>query len=152
MSIRGLPQLVGLELHYCPSSGSSHGVRDFILHHLPAFHSEHSQVAFSLIRKSHRHPVLIGSYRNGRSVVVPLRQKLSKEVLGHANQLRSSIGRTSPPRYWPLAQSRNSSIQGHWVDARNFEPLQVQINRIIEKDQKVLGVAQKLTNQTNNKQ
>lgn len=151
MSIRGVSQLVRLELNYCSSSGSSAGAREFIRSELPQFHSAHSALPIDLVRKSNRHPVLIGHYLNGRRVLVPLRGKAGQEVLQHAKQLRASIGRTSPPRYWPLAQTRSPSIQGHWSDACHYVPLQDQVTRLVQQSERIIGVAQPKT-ENNEKQ
>ena len=75
MSIRGVYQLMRLELKYCDHSGSSRHLRNFLENHLKTLREEWSHLDITTTVRRGRHPHVTGTYRNGRQKTVDLKNK-----------------------------------------------------------------------------
>ena len=75
MSIRGVYQLMRLELKYCDHGGSSRHLRNFLENHLKTLREEWSHLDITTTVRRGRHPHVTGTYRNGRQKTVDLKNK-----------------------------------------------------------------------------
>ena len=80
MSIRGVWQLLRLNVNYCDHSGSSRHVRAFVRSGLTEYAAEypHAEVT-STVRRGH-HPHVTAHFRNGNEKTVDLRNKTEEEI------------------------------------------------------------------------
>ena len=95
MSIRGVYQLMRLELKYCDHSGSSRHLRNFLENHLKTLREEWSHLDITTTVRRGRHPHVTGTYRNGRQKTVDLKNKEEEKIRYHLNFLFTEKGRKS---------------------------------------------------------
>ena len=115
MSIRGVWQLVKLNVNYCDHSGSSRCIRPFIQNGLTEYAREypHAEVT-STIRRG-RHPHMVGHFLNGNTKTVDLRNIEIEQVKFHLHYMFSEKGKKGGG---PVKNGRkftvNKSVQGGW--------------------------------------
>mmetsp|Transcript_15985 Transcript_15985/g.25801 ORF Transcript_15985/g.25801 Transcript_15985/m.25801 type:complete len:140 (+) Transcript_15985:316-735(+) len=116
MSIRGIFQLLKLNVSYCSHDGSSRGMRAFIDGgFLQEFADKYPHVEVVPVAKRGHHPFLHGEFRRGKVKHVDLRKKTPSEIAfqmhymfsekggGSTNSIKGSKKHTSTP-----------SVQGVW--------------------------------------
>uniref|UniRef100_A0A7S0RL48 Large ribosomal subunit protein mL43 n=1 Tax=Chlamydomonas leiostraca TaxID=1034604 RepID=A0A7S0RL48_9CHLO len=113
MAKYGVFMLEKLVLQYCPSGGSSRGMRAFVQHMLPALEEAQPQIECQAKTVSGRHPFLIAYYRNGRSKPVCVKNADPAAIQDAVYWLRSSHGRGQDDKVVSRRLvSRNPSVQG----------------------------------------
>jgi large subunit ribosomal protein L43 len=85
----------------------------FIKHYLPAFVAKHPQIEFSVSPRPRKHPVIIGSYINGRQRAVCVRNLQPNQIIKKVEALRDSNGEKNKRTSKPVT-SINESVRGIW--------------------------------------
>ncbi|KAK4992275.1 39S ribosomal protein L51, mitochondrial [Elasticomyces elasticus] len=102
-----------LDFHYCDWAGSSKGMNAFLKHTLPAFARQNPQVEITISPRPRKHPVIRGTYINGREKAVCVRNMEKEQVLEKANLLRDASGEKLRKVTKPV-KSLNESVRGIW--------------------------------------
>ncbi|TKA21897.1 hypothetical protein B0A50_08594 [Salinomyces thailandicus] len=102
-----------LDFHYCDWAGSSRGMNTFLKQTLPAFARRHPGIEISVSPRPGRHPVIRGSYINGKQRAICVRNMQPTEILDKANLLKSASGEKLKRTRQPVT-SFNESVRGVW--------------------------------------
>ncbi|KAK5163087.1 thioredoxin-like protein [Cryomyces antarcticus] len=102
-----------LDFHYCDWAGSSKGMNSFLQSHLPAFAASNPQIEITVSPRPRKHPVIKGTYINGREKAVCVRNMEVKEILAKAELLRDANGEKLRKAKKPV-KSANESVRGIW--------------------------------------
>jgi len=115
MSIRGVYQLMRLDLKYCDHSGSSRHLRNFLENHLKTLREDWSHLDITTTVRRGRHPNVTGTYRSGRQKTVDLKNKEEKQIRHHLDFLFSEKGRKSNTKMPGSGKITDTpSVQGMW--------------------------------------
>lgn len=93
MATRGVYQLKKLALVFCDWGGSSRGAREFIRQDIAGFARRTPDARVEATVRRNRHPVLIGTYLNGNTKVIGVKNTDAREILNYAMFLRNQSGR-----------------------------------------------------------
>mmetsp|Transcript_4923 Transcript_4923/g.7427 ORF Transcript_4923/g.7427 Transcript_4923/m.7427 type:complete len:130 (-) Transcript_4923:318-707(-) len=113
MATHGIFQLKKLAINYCPQSGSSRGVRDFLLSHIIPFAKSNPQIAFETSQRRGKHPFLRAEYLEGTFQNIGIKNNTPKEILNICYRLRSRSSGITEKFAKPVVSGRKS-IQGRW--------------------------------------
>lgn len=102
-----------MEFGYCDWSGSSRGMNTFLKTHLTEFASNNPQIQFTIKKRPHSHPIIRGSYINGREKVICVRNMKESEILQKCQLLKDASGLQLKKRRHPV-ESENESVRGIW--------------------------------------
>jgi len=102
-----------LDFHYCDWAGSSRGMKLFLQQKLPEFAKQNPAVEMTVSPRRHRHPIIRGSYINGREKVICVRNMDPQQILQKAELLRDASGAKLKRITRPVA-SLNESPRGIW--------------------------------------
>ena len=115
MSIRGVWQLLRLNINYCDHSGSSRHIRAFINKGLTEYAAEYPHAEVTSTVRRGKHPHVTAEFRNGNTKTVDLRNKTEEEIRFQLHYLFSEKGKAGGG---PIKSGRrftkNPSIQGGW--------------------------------------
>ncbi|KAK4944950.1 hypothetical protein LTR28_008127 [Elasticomyces elasticus] len=100
-----------LDFHYCDWAGSSKGMKCAPL--MAAFARQNPQVEITISPRPRKHPVIRGTYINGREKAVCVRNMEKEQVLEKANLLRDASGEKLRKVTKPV-KSLNESVRGIW--------------------------------------
>lgn len=104
-----------LDFHYCDWAGSSRGMNAFLTHLLPSFASSHPQIEITVSPRPHSHPVIKGTYVNGREKVICVRNLEMRQILKKAELLRDTSGeKLRKVKGGRVVESLNESVRGIW--------------------------------------
>ncbi|KAK3701211.1 39S ribosomal protein L51, mitochondrial [Vermiconidia calcicola] len=106
-----------LDFHYCDWAGSSKGMNAFINTHLARFASANPTVELTVSPRPGKHPVIRGTYINGREKAVCVRNMTPHEILEKANYLRGASGeklKRSGRAGRTVVRSQTESVRGVW--------------------------------------
>ncbi|CCG84476.1 protein of unknown function [Taphrina deformans PYCC 5710] len=106
-------QCKNIEFGYCEWAGSSRGLNRFLQTKLPRFAAQNSQINFSVTKRPHSHPIVRGTYINGREKVICVRNMDESEILQKCELLKNSSGNKLKRRRHPV-ESSNESVRGIW--------------------------------------
>ena len=113
MSIRGVWQLLRLNINYCDHSGSSRHIRAFINKGLTEYAAEYPHAEVTSTVRRGKHPHVTAEFRNGNTKTVDLRNKTEEEIRFQLHYLFSEKGKAGGG---PIKSGRrftkNPSIQG----------------------------------------
>eukprot|EP00230_Micromonas_polaris_P004321 CAMPEP_0119207648 /NCGR_PEP_ID=MMETSP1327-20130426/91_1 /TAXON_ID=38833 /ORGANISM="Micromonas pusilla, Strain RCC2306" /LENGTH=145 /DNA_ID=CAMNT_0007204057 /DNA_START=154 /DNA_END=590 /DNA_ORIENTATION=+ len=93
MSIRGVWQLVKLNVNYCDHSGSSRFIRPFIMNGLTEYAQNHPHAEVTSTVRRGRHPHMTGEFRNGNTKTVNLRNMEMDDITFHLSYMFSEKGK-----------------------------------------------------------
>ncbi|KAI9718034.1 MAG: hypothetical protein M1812_004292 [Candelaria pacifica] len=102
-----------LDFHYCDWAGSSRGMNLFLTHDLPQFARANPQIEISVSPRPRKHPVIKGSYINGREKAICVRNLEKGQILQKAELLRDASGEKLKRVTKPV-RSTNESVRGIW--------------------------------------
>ncbi|KZF26608.1 mitochondrial ribosomal protein subunit L51 [Xylona heveae TC161] len=102
-----------LDFHYCDWAGSSRGMNAFLKNTLPAFARANPQVEINVSPRPRKHPVIKGTYINGREKAVCVRNLEKEQILKKAELLRDASGEQLKRVTKPIS-STNESVRGIW--------------------------------------
>ncbi|KAI9709587.1 MAG: 39S ribosomal protein L51, mitochondrial [Bogoriella megaspora] len=102
-----------LDFHYCDWAGSSKGMNSFIQHTLPNFARQNPQVEISISPRPRKHPVIRGTYINGREKAICVKNLAKEQILQKAELLRDASGDKLKRTVKPV-KSTNESVRGIW--------------------------------------
>jgi|TARA_B110000977_G_scaffold59644_1_gene81022 large subunit ribosomal protein L43 len=115
MSIRGVWQLVKLNVNYCDHSGSSRFIRPFIMNGLTEYAQNHPHAEVTSTVRRGRHPHMTGEFRNGNTKTVNLRNMEMDDITFHLSYMFSEKGKKGGGA---VKHGRkftvNKSVQGVW--------------------------------------
>ncbi|KAK4971851.1 39S ribosomal protein L51, mitochondrial [Elasticomyces elasticus] len=100
-----------LDFHYCDWAGSSKGMKCAPL--MNAFARQNPQIEITISPRPRKHPVIRGTYINGREKAVCVRNMEKEQVLEKANLLRDASGEKLRKVTKPV-KSLNESVRGIW--------------------------------------
>ncbi|GAA6064313.1 hypothetical protein JCM10212_005050 [Sporobolomyces blumeae] len=104
-----------LVLSYSEVAGSAQGVRHFIQSGMPArYAAKYPGVEFVVARQEGKHPVVRGSYLNGRTKEICLRSLEPSSVASKFDLLLASSGAKITTIRRPTVESSNESVRGMW--------------------------------------
>ncbi|MCJ1363583.1 39S ribosomal protein L51, mitochondrial [Acarospora aff. strigata] len=109
-----------LDFHYCDWAGSSRGMNLFLKNTLPRFAAAHPQIEITVSPRPHRHPVIKGTYINGREKAVCVRNLEKEQILQKAELLRDASGEKLRRVTKPV-KSGNESVRGIWSPYHGVE-------------------------------
>ncbi|KAI9683128.1 MAG: 39S ribosomal protein L51, mitochondrial [Trizodia sp. TS-e1964] len=127
MTIRAIPRIsssrngVGafilqckrLDFHYCDWAGSSKGMNAFLQHRLADFARQNPAIEITVSPRPRKHPVIRGTYINGREKAICVRNIEPEQILRKAELLRDANGEKLKRVTKPV-QSTNESVRGIW--------------------------------------
>ena len=93
MSLRGVRQLKELLIRYSDYDGSSKGVREWMRSSLVPFASSNPELTVKAELKRCKHPIIRGTYMNGNSKTICVKNITPEEVEDFIQDLRRQIGR-----------------------------------------------------------
>ncbi|TVY55932.1 54S ribosomal protein L51, mitochondrial [Lachnellula cervina] len=102
-----------LDFHYCDWAGSSKGMNSFLRNSLTKFAALNPQVEITVSPRPRRHPVIRGTYINGREKAICVRNLTKEQVLQKAELLRDANGEKLKKVTKPV-KSINESVRGVW--------------------------------------
>jgi large subunit ribosomal protein L43 len=115
MSIRGVWQLLRLNVNYCDHSGSSKHIRAFINSGLTEYAAQYPHAEVTSTVRRGRHPHVIGEFRNGNTKTVDLRNVQEEQIKFHMHYMFSEKGKKGGGS---VKHGRkftvNESVQGPW--------------------------------------
>lgn len=85
----------------------------FLKHTLPRFAASHPQIEITVSPRPHKHPVIKGTYINGREKAVCVRNLEKEQILLKAELLRDANGEKLKKVTKPV-RSGNESVRGVW--------------------------------------
>ncbi|KAL1302887.1 hypothetical protein AAFC00_003214 [Neodothiora populina] len=102
-----------LDFHYCDWAGSSKGMNSFLKNTLPRFAAQNPQIEITVSPRPRKHPVIKGTYINGREKAVCVRNLEQGQILQKALLLRDASGEKLKKVTKPV-KSLNESVRGIW--------------------------------------
>ena len=93
MSLRGVRQLKNILIRYSDYDGSSVGVREWIRNDLIAFASSNPEIQIRTHLKRNKHPFLRGTYLNGNSKTIGVKNLDPDVIKSYVLDLRNQVGR-----------------------------------------------------------
>jgi len=102
-----------LDFHYCDWAGSSRGMNSFLKHTLPRFARLNPSVEITVSPRPRKHPIIRGTYINGREKVICVKNLQKEQILEKAHLLRDASGEKLRRVTKPV-QSINESVRGIW--------------------------------------
>ncbi|KAI9703161.1 MAG: 39S ribosomal protein L51, mitochondrial [Candelina mexicana] len=102
-----------IDFHYCDWAGSSRGMNLFLTHKLPQFARANPQIEISVSPRPRKHPVIKGTYINGREKAICVRNLEKEQILQKAELLRDASGEKLKRVTKPV-RSTNESVRGIW--------------------------------------
>ncbi|KAH0610887.1 uncharacterized protein H6S33_011314 [Morchella sextelata] len=100
-----------LDFHYCDWAGASRGMKSFIAHKLADFAKANPQIEITVSPRPNQHPIIRGSYINGREKVICVRKLDHLQILQKAELLRNSSGQKLKKFSKPV-KSMNEGARG----------------------------------------
>jgi len=88
-------------------------MNSFLKHTLPSFARAHPQIEITVSPKPHKHPVIKGTYINGREKAICVRNLQKEQILQKAELLRDASGEKLRRVTKPV-KSTNESVRGIW--------------------------------------
>mmetsp|Transcript_12049 Transcript_12049/g.13866 ORF Transcript_12049/g.13866 Transcript_12049/m.13866 type:complete len:179 (+) Transcript_12049:15-551(+) len=117
MCTRGIYQLKRLSIFFCDWGGSSEGVRKALSsNELKTFFESNPQIEREYLLKRGKHPYLVGTYVNGYTKTVPLRNNSVEDVVINMQTARNQFGRHALPHAGTKIFSARKSVQGGWKE------------------------------------
>lgn len=89
-------------------------MKTFLEHTLPGFARANPQIEITVSPRPRRHPVIKGTYINGRSKAVCVRNLEKEQILQKANLLRDASGERNRRTINKPVRSLNESVRGIW--------------------------------------
>jgi len=87
----------------------------FLTHLLPTFAAAHPSIEITVSPRPHTHPVIKGSYINGREKAICVRNLEMKQILKKAELLRDASGeKLRKVKGGRVVESLNESVRGMW--------------------------------------
>lgn len=116
MSIRGVFQLLKLNVSYCQWDGSSRVIRSFLEKGLlEEFAAKYPHVDVTTVVRRGFHPFLESKFRNGNVKHVDLRKKTEEEISFQLHYMFSDKGKgTANPIKGTRKFTKTPSVQGVW--------------------------------------
>ena len=115
MSIRGVWQLLRLNVNYCDHSGSSKHIRAFVNSSLTEYAAQYPHAEVTSTVRRGKHPHMTGEFRNGNTKTVDLRNMEEEQIKFHLRYMFSEKGKRGGG---PVKNGRrftvNKSVQGMW--------------------------------------
>ncbi|KAI7263686.1 hypothetical protein KC345_g9046 [Hortaea werneckii] len=102
-----------LDFHYCDWAGSSKGMNTFLTSTLPAFARKNPGIEISVSPRPGRHPIIRGSYINGKQRAICVRNMQPSEILEKTELLKGASGEKLKRTRKPVT-SMNESVRGVW--------------------------------------
>ncbi|MCJ1463512.1 39S ribosomal protein L51, mitochondrial [Pseudocyphellaria aurata] len=104
-----------LDFHYCDWAGSSKGMNAFLKLHLSAFAAQHPQIEIHVSPRPSHHPVVRGTYINGREKAICVKNLEKEQVLQKVELLRDASGeKVRRVKGGKVVTSVNESVRGIW--------------------------------------
>ncbi|KAL0637628.1 39S ribosomal protein L51, mitochondrial [Maublancomyces gigas] len=100
-----------LDFHYCDWAGASKGMKSFLTHKLPEFAKSNPQIEITVSPRPHQHPIIRGTYINGREKVICVRKLDHQQILQKTELLRNSSGQRLRRITKPV-KSMNEGVRG----------------------------------------
>ncbi|KXT16895.1 hypothetical protein AC579_4768 [Pseudocercospora musae] len=113
-----------LDFHYCDWAGSSRGMNAFIKNRLAQFAKENPQIEITVSPRPGRHPVVTGTYINGRIKPICVRNMEVTEIMQKVLLLRNANGEKLRRVTRPV-KSLNESVRGVWSPHHAAEPYKI---------------------------
>ncbi|MES1920941.1 39S ribosomal protein L43, mitochondrial [Bonamia ostreae] len=114
MSINGIPQLKKIVLSYCKVSGSSLGVKAFLVKDVIKFSQNNPHIEFIVRSEGYSHPKISAHYVNGFKKDIELRNKTPNEIQLVLDNLRTRCGDENKKRWLRGTETEHVSLQGEW--------------------------------------
>ena len=115
MSIRGVWQLLRLNVNYCDHSGSSKHIRAFVNSGLTEYAAQYPHAEVTSTVRRGKHPHMTGEFLNGNTKTVDLRNMEEEQIKFHLRYMFSEKGKRGGG---PVKNGRrftvNKSVQGMW--------------------------------------
>jgi large subunit ribosomal protein L43 len=92
----------------------------FIKHTLPKFATQNPSIEITVSPRPHRHPVVVGTYVNGQTRTVEVRNLEKLEILNKVAALRDANGEKERRVRRPVG-SANESVRGVWSGVHGGE-------------------------------
>lgn len=87
----------------------------FLTNLLPSFAASHPQIEMCVSPRPRKHPVIKGTYINGREKVICVRNLEMKQILKKAELLRDTSGeKLKRVKGGRVVESLNESVRGIW--------------------------------------
>ena len=119
MSSRGVWQMTKMLIRYCPSSGASAGVRDFLKLSLNQFAKTNSHVAITASATPLRNPIVRARYLVDGDKELSLKNLSRHQVNTVLQRLRDS--RPTKLKKWDPKLYRSPSVQGEWKPGISYD-------------------------------
>ncbi|CAD6576492.1 MAG: 39S ribosomal protein L51, mitochondrial [Alectoria sarmentosa] len=105
-----------LDFHYCDKWGSSQGMNTFLRSPLIAsFAKAHPQITIHISPRPNTHPIIRGSYINGREKVICVRNLEKEQILQKVELLRDANGeKVKRVKGGRVVGSLNEGVRGVW--------------------------------------
>ncbi|MCJ1430280.1 39S ribosomal protein L51, mitochondrial [Sticta canariensis] len=104
-----------LDFHYCDWAGSSKGMNAFLKQLLRPFAAQHPQIEIHVSPRPSRHPVIRGTYINGKEKAICVKNLEREQVLQKVELLRDASGeKVRRVKSGRVVTSVNESIRGIW--------------------------------------
>ncbi|MCJ1313898.1 39S ribosomal protein L51, mitochondrial [Agyrium rufum] len=104
-----------LDFHYCDWAGSSDGMKAFLKYTLPQFARNNPSLHIHVSPRPNAHPIIRGSYINGREKVVCVRNLEKEQIIKKAELLRDASGeKLKRVKGGRAVQSSNENVRGIW--------------------------------------
>ncbi|KAI9793842.1 MAG: 39S ribosomal protein L51, mitochondrial [Peltula sp. TS41687] len=105
-----------LDFHYCDWAGSSRGMNAFLRTQLASFARANPSIEITVSPRPSAHPIIRGSYVNGREKVVCVRNLSTRQILKKAVLLRDASGKKNRwrTRAGVVLSGGQESVRGIW--------------------------------------
>jgi len=105
-----------LDFHYSDWAGSSRGIKSFLKSRLFInFTSAHPQIQVHISPRGNNHPIIRGSYINGREKVICVRNLEPGQILKKVELLRDASGeKLKRVKGGRMVTSLNQGVRGIW--------------------------------------
>merc|ERR1712179_451651 len=133
---RHVLQLKRLQFNYCPTSGSSRGLRHFLDHEAHKFLAANPGVAVYVEEKRFKAPAFTATYMNGEQQTVQLPNHDDTAIWECVQRVRDQSGRS-----WRTERTKqpwistNPSIQGVWNPFMYKPPVDVNPDNFLVEDE-----------------
>lgn len=128
MSLKGIRQLKELLIRYSDLDGSSRGVREWIRKDLVVLATKNPDLSIKTELKRAVHPFLRGTYQNGNTKTICIKNIPPEEVHSYAMDLRNQVGRkTSSNGYKKPVFGTRPSIQGEWHERMDLIDFKLEV-------------------------